>query len=70
MNKITGEMFVEDIVRDFPDTVGYLMERDIICIKCGSPVWGTLNEILERTGVKDKEDFISLMNAFLEKKEN
>jgi len=46
------------------------MERDIICIKCGSPVWGTLNEILERTGVKDKEDFISLMNAFLEKKEN
>lgn len=67
MNKITGEMYVEDIVRDWPDTVGYLMERDIICIRCGAPVWGTLNELLESRGVKDREEFISGMNSFLEK---
>ncbi|MGE3062471.1 MAG: DUF1858 domain-containing protein [bacterium] len=69
MSKITGEMYVEDIVSNFPDTVGYLMERDIICIKCGAPVWGTLNELLESRGVKDKENFILKMNDFLDGKE-
>ena len=66
MSKVTGEMFVEDIVEKFPASVGYLMERDIICIKCGAPVWGTLNELLLSRGVTDKENFIAQLNLFLE----
>jgi len=63
-------MFVEEIVEKFPESVGYLMEKNIICIKCGAPVWGTLNELLKSRGVEDKEEFIAKLNFFLEKKEN
>ncbi|MDD3802999.1 MAG: DUF1858 domain-containing protein [bacterium] len=65
MNKITKDMYVEDIVRDWPSSVAYLMERDIICIKCGAPVWGTLEELLSSRNVRDIDEFISAMNLFL-----
>lgn len=58
-------MYVEDIVRDWPSSVAYLMERDIICIKCGAPVWGTLEELLSSRNVRDIDEFISAMNLFL-----
>ena len=70
MNNVTGSMYVEDIVSNYPESVGYLMEREIICIRCGAPVWGTLDELLESKGVKDKNGFISELNSFLEKKES
>jgi len=62
---ITGEMYVEDIVKDYPDTVKYLMDKDIICIRCGAPVWGNLYELLESKNITDKEAFIIEMNNYL-----
>ncbi len=64
--KITPDMDVEDIVREFPQTVSYLMEKDIICIKCGAPVWGSLKDLLLSKGIEDIDGFVSQLNSFLE----
>lgn len=66
-NKITLDMEVEDIVREYPQLISYLMDKDIICIRCGAPVWGSLRELLESKGIENLEKFVQEMNQFLEK---
>jgi len=65
--KVTLDMEVEDIVREYPQLISYLMDRNIICIRCGAPVWGSLRELLESKGIEDVENFVEQMNLFLEK---
>ncbi|HAF08116.1 MAG: DUF1858 domain-containing protein [bacterium] len=65
--KVTLDMEVEDLVREFPQLISYLMDRDIICIRCGAPVWGSLRELLESKGMENPEKFVEEMNQFLEK---
>ena len=48
---ISGGMSVEDIVNRYPDAIRFFMERGIICIQCGEPVWGTLDDLLSRNGI-------------------
>ena len=35
---------IEDLVEDYPKSVKYLADKGIRCIKCGEPIWGTLEE--------------------------
>ncbi|MEO0233990.1 MAG: DUF1858 domain-containing protein [candidate division WOR-3 bacterium] len=65
-NKVTLDMEVEDIVREYPQLISYLMDKDIICIRCGAPVWGSLRELLESKGIENLEKFVEEMNEFLE----
>jgi hypothetical protein len=53
--KVTEDIYIEDLVEERPKAVKYLLEKDIICIKCGAPVWETLGSLLERHGIKGKE---------------
>ncbi len=63
---IKGDMYVEDIVSEFPAAVSFLMDRDIICIKCGAPVWGTLNELLASRNITDPDALIKELNSFVD----
>ena len=63
---IKGDMYVEDIVSEFPAAVSFLMDRDIICIKCGAPVWGTLNELLASRDISDPDALITELNSFVD----
>ena len=63
---IKGDMYVEDIVSEFPAAVNFLMDRDIICIKCGAPVWGTLNELLASRNITDPDALIKELNSFVD----
>jgi len=40
--KITKDIYIEDLVELFPSAVTYLMEKGIRCLQCGEPIWGTL----------------------------
>jgi len=40
----TKEITIEDLIEEYPKSVGYLSEKGIRCIKCGEPIWGTLEE--------------------------
>lgn len=63
---IKGDMYVEDIVSEFPSAVSFLMDRDIICIKCGAPVWGTLSELLASKEISDPDALIKELNSFVD----
>lgn len=41
---ITKTITIEDLVDDYPKSVKFLSEKGIRCIKCGEPIWGTLEE--------------------------
>ncbi len=47
---ITKDITIEDLVEDYPESVNYLSEKGIRCIKCGEPIWGTLEEACMEKG--------------------
>lgn len=63
-NKITKEIFIEDLVERFPQSVTYLMEKGIRCLRCGEPLWGTLEMAAKEKGFDEKtiETFVTELN--------
>jgi len=41
---IDKNITIEDLIEDYPKSVKYLADQGIRCIKCGEPIWGTLEE--------------------------
>jgi len=59
--EITGNIEIEDLVRILPDSVAYLMENGIRCLRCGEPIWGTLETASKEKGFSDEQ-----INKFVE----
>jgi methionine synthase II (cobalamin-independent) len=54
---ITRNTTIEDLVEDYPKSVKYLADKGIRCIKCGEPIWGTLEEAcLEKNFTQEQID--------------
>ena len=49
--EITRDSVIEDLVTDYPDSITFLMEKGIRCLRCGEPIWGTLGSAM------DEKDF-------------
>lgn len=66
---IKPDIEIEDLVRDYPFSVRYLMEHGIKCIACGEPVWGTLAEAAKEKGYGNDDilRFVNEMNEIAEK---
>lgn len=52
---ITREMKIEQLVELKPDAVGYLFHKNIRCIRCGEPVWDTIEEAARKKNYTDAE---------------
>lgn len=67
---ITKEIYIEDLVRDYPGAVTYLMEKGIRCLMCGEPIWGTLESAAKEKGFDDEsiEGFVKDLNAMEQNK--
>ncbi len=52
---IDKHIFIEDLVNRFPESVSYLMSRNIKCLACGEPIWGTLEEAAKEKGFTDAD---------------
>jgi len=52
---VTKEIQIEDLVREVPDAVKYLSRQGIRCIRCGEPIWGTLEEAAREKGFSDED---------------
>lgn len=39
---ITADILIEELVQRVPESVTYLMEQGIRCLRCGEPLWGSL----------------------------
>ncbi len=66
MRKITKDITIEDLVTEFPESVGFLMKKGIKCIVCGEPIWGTLEQAIKEKGKEhEMEQIIDELNKVL-----
>ena len=68
---ITKDTSIEELVEIIPDAVTYLMEEGIRCIRCGEPIWGTLEEAAKEKGFTEKDitGFVDDLNKLHKLKE-
>lgn len=61
---ITKDILIEDLIDVLPESVTYLMEKGIRCLRCGEPVWGTLEDAAKQKGFDEKsiERFVTELN--------
>ena len=52
---IDKNILIEDLVREIPSAVTYLMKKNVKCLACGEPIWGTLEEAAKKKGFSDAE---------------
>ena len=70
---IRKEISIEDLVTNLPESISYLMEKNIKCITCGESIWGTLEQAAKEKGYveKDIEIFLrDLNNMTMEESKN
>jgi methionine synthase II (cobalamin-independent) len=53
--KVTKEILIEDLVKEYPVCVSFLREKGIRCLACGEPIWGTLEEAAQSKGFASEE---------------
>lgn len=68
--KITKETEIEDLVSLLPEAVSYLRVEGIRCLRCGEPIWGSLDAAAKEKGFNDidVEKFVNKLNKMLETK--
>lgn len=42
--EITAGLPVAELIEAYPPAVAFLAERNLFCIVCGEPVWGSIKE--------------------------
>ena len=62
---ITEDIFVEDLVREYPRLIRPLAEHNLVCIACGEPVWGNLKDLAQSRGVSNLDVIIQEMNELI-----
>ena len=70
MNKVTKYIEIEDLVKLVPESVTYLMNNGIRCLRCGEPIWGTLEEASIEKGFEEKDilKFVDNLNSLMKQK--
>jgi len=59
-------MWVEDILQKYPDTQDFFEKKHIVCIQCGEPVWGTVEELVEsKMGKEESEKILEELENFV-----
>jgi len=52
---ITKDIAIEDLVKILPASISYLSKQGIRCIRCGEPLWGTLEDAAREKGFSDAD---------------
>ncbi|KAB2870155.1 MAG: DUF1858 domain-containing protein [Bacteroidales bacterium] len=68
MLPITKDIQIEDIVVQLPQSVSYLRDKGIVCVVCGEPVWGTLNDLAVQKGLSNDsiEQIVNELNQIFQ----
>lgn len=64
---ITKQIEIEELVKILPEAVAYLSDKGIRCLRCGEPIWGTLeNAALEKEfSQEDISNFVDEINQLI-----
>jgi len=52
---ITKQITIEELVEKYPNSIEYLSSKKIRCIRCGEPIWGTLEEAAKEKNIGEEE---------------
>jgi hypothetical protein len=52
---------VEELLEKYPGLNQFLLEKGIVCIKCGEPFWGPLEQIIRNKGM-DVDEVLAEIN--------
>ncbi|UCG50508.1 MAG: DUF1858 domain-containing protein [Candidatus Latescibacterota bacterium] len=65
---IEKDTLIEDFIKEVPKAVSYLMKKNIKCLACGEPIWGTLEQAAREKGFSDEEidTFVKELNDLAE----
>ena len=66
--RISRNMLIEDIVEQYPETIGLMQEMGVQCILCGEPVWGTLGENVRDKGLTNLDEILARLNKVVDSK--
>jgi len=64
--RVTLDIPVEELVADYPEAIGFLAKRGILCVVCGEAFWGTLGELMAQKDIANPEAIVADLNAMLE----
>jgi|GEM_PF-657456 len=62
---ILADTPVEELVAAHPRAIRFLAEREILCVVCGEPFWGTLGELIGQREDLDAGQILAELNAYL-----
>ena len=67
---ITKDIEIEDLVKILPEAVSYLRIEGIRCLRCGEPIWGSLEAAAKEKGFGDSDvnKFVNELNELALKK--
>lgn len=65
--EITKDTLIEEIVNANFKLVDYLSEKGIRCIRCGEPIWGTLDSAAKEKNFTEEQiqNFVNDLNEIL-----
>ena len=66
---IYGNIYIEDLVNEHPEVISPLAELGIVCIACGEPVWGTLEELVDKKGLINLDEILKKLNKIMDNNE-
>ena len=67
---IDGNIYIEDLVNEHPEVIFPLAELGIVCIACGEPVWGKLEELVNKKGLNNLDEILEKLNKIIDNNEN
>ena len=53
--QVTKDIEIEDLVNEIPESVSYLRRQGIRCLRCGEPIWGTLENAAKEKGFTNED---------------
>ena len=65
---IDKSIYIEDLVREYPEVISPLAELGVVCIACGEPVWGTLEKLVNKKGLNNIQEIVAELNKIIKEK--
>ena len=59
---------VETVLDKYPSAVKFFSDKNIVCVQCGEPVWGSVKDIIE-VKYDNVDEIIKELNEYLNENE-
>lgn len=61
MTRVDPKITIEELVEAIPSAPRILREFGLVCLQCGEPVWGTLEELAQEKGIQNLQPILEAL---------